>query len=337
MAGLLMLIAGMSVAAEPAAKPIKSAFIPAEASWIFVAHPKMVFELPATEMAPSEVVSAAGIKELGFDPTQLEELVAFGTLPGKNGDPSFGAVARFSEPPTLASLKAKLLKDAKETTRDDGNVAFQLAGPNAPSLVVIDSKTLVIGMPGFLEKMLAVRTADKKVVALLAQFDEETQLGLIVGFDAMRDDLTKLLQGAPPLPGPLEELKKLPSLLAWSKLEFDLEESLKVSLVSEAHDEPSAKSAEKILRDGLAFGKQMALSSMAQNAGSIDPVEQAGIRYGKRLADLIFKQLDPKRDAEQVSIEVDTHSSVATVGVMSALLLPAIQSARQAAARASGQ
>jgi type II secretory pathway pseudopilin PulG len=80
--------------------------------------------------------------------------------------------------------------------------------------------------------------------------------------------------------------------------------------------------------------RQLVLGQVAARpAASSDPVEQAGGKYMTRIVNKMFDQLKPSRNAQNVTLSVESNSSIAVVGILAGLLLPAVQAARGAARR----
>jgi hypothetical protein len=64
---------------------------------VVVIRPAQLLSSPLTEMMPREVATAAGLKFLGFDPADVDEVVAFSEMPGPGGL-SYGVTIKFNKP-----------------------------------------------------------------------------------------------------------------------------------------------------------------------------------------------------------------------------------------------
>jgi hypothetical protein len=91
---------------------------------------------------------------------------------------------------------------------------------------------------------------------------------------------------------------------------------------------------EQLINQGVALGKEMLLAQMSQQLKSDDPVVKATGQYAHRLADHFAGMIKPARNGARVTLAIDTQGGWATVGILAALLLPAVQAAREAARRA---
>jgi len=94
----------------------------------------------------------------------------------------------------------------------------------------------------------------------------------------------------------------------------------------------AAQQLEQALTVALGFGKQMFIGQVTQDLETTeDPVQQASAEYLVRLANMIEENLQPRQEGDRVVITGDT--TYANAGVIVALLLPAVQAAREAARR----
>jgi prepilin-type processing-associated H-X9-DG protein len=108
------------------------------------------------------------------------------------------------------------------------------------------------------------------------------------------------------------------------------------SLVLLSPDEAKAEELEGILNELMDMGQEMILAEIAKETESEDPVEKAGAEYAQRIMRRMFDMFRPQRTgrALRVAQEGGANTQVATIGILVALLLPAVQAAREAARRA---
>jgi uncharacterized protein DUF1559 len=142
------------------------------------------------------------------------------------------------------------------------------------------------------------------------------------------------------VPPPVEDVKQLPELIKAAKIELQVTGTPRGSIVVLAPDEAKAQQLEALLNKAIDFGQQMAMQQMSQQMGDADdPVEQAMAQYMVRINQYIFKMIRPQRNGTVLSISQGGEKSMqmATTGVLVSLLLPAVQSAREAARRSSSK
>jgi hypothetical protein len=102
------------------------------------------------EMLPLEVLSAAGVKELGIDPLDVEELEAF-IEPPMAGPPSFVVVVKFSKPFRGSELNGQLRAHTMPGELG-GKKYLQSQHPMMPSFYMPDPKTLLIATDEMLRR-----------------------------------------------------------------------------------------------------------------------------------------------------------------------------------------
>ena len=164
--------ADAAAAPKAAAGPesLDLAYVPAEAVAAIVVHPQAILAGPDADWLPLEVLTAWGMKEFGFDPVKIREVIAIVAPPGAaSNEPQFGAVLRFREAYSKASVTAKL-QGANEIVVD-GKALLALPGRGAPLLYFADDHTIVLGSAPFVKQMLAAKDVESAVTKLLKEGD----------------------------------------------------------------------------------------------------------------------------------------------------------------------
>jgi prepilin-type processing-associated H-X9-DG protein len=301
-----------------------------------VAYPRRVLTAPEMEMLPVEVISAAGKKELGVDPLDVEQVIAV-VEPPAAGPPDFGIVVRLAKPYRLDSLilpPDMPLADAQL----EGRPYRQPQVPMVPGFYMPDDKTLIIATDAMLKKMLTNRK--NPVAGPLSQLMAKTGISsdamVVTVLEPIRPMLSAQLD-AVPVPPPFEGAKRLPSLIDAAKLDLSVVGSARFSLALLSSSDANAKTLEDTINQLMDAGQQMAVSQMAAQMTGDDPVEQAGMQYAQRITTRMFEMFRPQRTANRVKIahEGEAGAQMATIGILVALLLPAVQAAREAARRMS--
>jgi hypothetical protein len=315
-------------------------YVPADAVAAIIAHPQTILTSPEAEMMPVEVITAMGLKEYGFDPVKIRRAILFmgaptGAPPGPGPDRMFAVVLQFSEPYSKDRVLAQI-GPSKEVVVD-GKTFFQLDPTRVdvePLFHFPDEKTIIIGMVPFMKQMLSGKESDSPLVSILRKTNLSSDLTAVLSVDMVREQLKQSIVHVPPLPSPLQGFLKAPDLLSAVLLSVNVSEKLKANLTLRARDETSGEEVEALVNQGLNMAKQMMLAQMSNAPRrASDPVREASMKYEKRVTDKVFGLIKPVRKGQNVTIAVETDSSVATIGVLVALLLPAIQAARAAANR----
>jgi hypothetical protein len=334
-------VASPAPAAEQAPSALAKAaldvsFIPAAATVAIVLHPEPLLTGPNAEWMPVEVITAAGIQQLGIDPVQVREAIMCIVPPSAKtpqAEPGMGTVVRFSKPYDKAAFLAKL--GGKEEITAEGTTIYQLGGPDKFCVTLPDAQTIIFGVRTTVLEMLTAKDVDSPLVKLLKNSDCSATYTVLASLDAMRDLITAALVKMPPLPPPLDQFRKAPMLVSSAKVQLDLASGADFSIVLHAVDDEAAGELLELMNNGLALGKQIVLGQMQQQLRSRvdDPVQQATAKYANRIVTHMFDLVKPVRTGRNVKIALHSDGGVALIGVMVALLLPAVQSARSAARR----
>ena len=323
------------------------AFSPAGATAAVVLHPQPLLTGPSAEWMPVEVFTAAGMQQFGVDPVQIREAVLLLFPPdGARRTPEFGVIVRFSQPYSAEALLAKL--PHPPGVEFEGKKLYAISGPERLGMTLPDDHTIVVANgPTALQQMLTAKDADSPLIKLLKSVDCSATSTAIVSVDAMRDLVDQALAHAPPLPPPLADFLKVPKLTSAVFFRVDLAKEPGVNLTLRAADEAAAGELLRLVQQGLAMARQAVLLEMArdmqrQPVAPDDPVQQAFAKYASRMSNRMvnrtFDLLQPVQAGRDVRIALRADSSnpavsVAVVGVLVALLLPAVQAAREAARR----
>ena len=300
-----------------------------------VAYPRRVLTSPEMEMLPVEVMSAAANKELGIEPLDVEQLLLV-VEPPAPGTPGFGLVVRFSKPYDLAKLKLPAPMELVDGELN-GRPYRKADSPIGPSLYMPDDRTLIVATEPMLQSMLTNKQtpAEGPLSKLMGKTKLSADVTVIAVLEPLRPMLVAQLAQAP-LPPPFAGVKRLPELIDAAKAELTVVGTPRSSLTLLTPSEQSAQELEKVVRQLMETGQQMILAqAAAEMGGSDDPVEKASAAYAQRMVKRIFEMFQPKRKGNVLVVaqEGAVASQTAVIGVLVALLLPAVQAAREAARR----
>lgn len=300
-----------------------------------VAYPRRVLTAPEMEMMPLEILSAAGKKELGIDPLEIETAMVV-VEPPTGGEPRLGIVLRFIKPLPAEGIFLPLLEG---TTADElnGRPYFKAKRPNDPSFYRPDRRTVIFGHDDIVRRMVENQADPKpgRAVRLLGAMEGSSDVAVVVSLPPIREMLKAQLDAAP-LPPPLAGFKKLPDLVSSVELSLTAVGSPGAVLRIRAVNEDAAIELEELVAKAIELGKQTMEAELGRQDRSDDPVEKATAQYGRRVVNKMIEMLRPKREGNSlvVRLEGQGQSQVAVIGILIALLLPAVQAAREAARRA---
>ncbi len=323
----------LTPAAGRAAEDLDLSHVPGRAVAAVVLHPERLAKSAELELMPWEVVQVSVQRQMGFDPLTIRTAIGFATAPTEDGSTDWGVVLNFSQPQMLGG---EWLDETEPATI--GEVAYQRAlFPTAPSICLIDDRTLLIGTESMLREMIQTPDADSPLRQILNRTPMQNDVTAVLAVAPIRDLVKQFLALPPPLPPPLHGLLELPDQVDTVMIFLNLSGERNCGIALTATDEAAAQKVESTLQQGLAFAKQLLLGqifSELADAGD-DPEQLAMRRYLVRVANTIEGRLRPTRDGNQVSVTM--HADYATTGgVLVALLLPAVQAAREVARRSQG-
>lgn len=329
--------------AAAAAGVLDTKYIAPGAAVVIAFRPAQLMKSPSSELLPVEVATAAGLKYLGIDPANVEQVTAC-VDPSNPTMPSFAVAVKFVQPLTGLQLP----DDLKAHTKPDqlnGKKYLKSEQPMLPSFYAPDKQTLLIapdetlksliGPPApakvslpFLDRVRKVRSDNDLYAAVdLATLRPFIQMGLM---QAQRD--------MPPEAMPfVDAVNKLSAV----ELTLNLSKAAPSSLIVHANGEAAAKEVEIVLADAVEKAREKMRADMAPQAASDDPVERSVAQYMERVSGKWTESFIPKRDGstftifrvEGASTPQQQYANVAVVGILIALLLPAVQAAREAARR----
>jgi hypothetical protein len=331
MLGLILPLVPAGVGAQEQAA-FDLTHVPAEIVAAVAGRPGNLSTMAELEMLPFELIEAVGRQELGFNPLEIQQAVAFVTAPAGFEPPLWGMVFKFNEPQQLAPtlLAGTTPGEIRGTPIHRADVPH----PFEPSYCLLDQRTLLIAPEPLLEKMLAAKGGTGRVHTLLQQSAARGEVVAALDFRPLRPLVQAQLDNLPPLPPPLRDLTSLTDDLVSVQVLVRLKGSPEVAIRLNAAGDDGSQRMERVLLGGLAFGKQMLLAQLTdgmEGADSSDAVQQAMFQYAQRMVDSYERRIQPRRMGNGVVIR----TSLDGVGppVMIALLLPAVQAAREAARR----
>jgi prepilin-type processing-associated H-X9-DG protein len=317
-----------------AAEEVDQSYITQNAIVAAAAYPRRVLMAPEMEMMPIEVLSAAGKKELGIDPVDVEQLLLVIDAP-QAGPPRFGLVVRFTRPYQIGAIKLPgnvALTDAQLQDRP----YRQPPNPILPGLYMPDDQTLIVASDAMLKAMLANKQqpTEGPLSRAVARTGLAADATAVVVLAPIRPMLSAQLAEAP-VPPPFAGVKRMPQLIDVATLELTVTRQPKVSLALLAPTKAAAQELENLTKQLMSTGQQMILAQLTSEMKSDDPVAQAGVQYAERMIRRMFEMFQPQRKDKLllVSQEGAIANQTAVIGVLVALLLPAVQAASEAARR----
>jgi hypothetical protein len=332
------MLAQQPIAAAPAASALDASFILPDACAVIVCRPSQILSAPFAQLMPTEILQAAMMKETGLDPMAAQQVV-LSITPPMAGPPSFSLHSKFSGPVAFKSEVFPM--PLNEEQLGGKRLLRNAADPTAPSFYFPDASTLVAAnQPAITALISASRAEAGPFAKTFIAADQGDDLMAMVDVATLRPLIGMGLAQAP-IPPQFAEFAQVPNLVKTLVLRVNLSHAAPSELVAIANSEADAASLEGL----FAKAKQIMASQQAaqtqQLLASEDPIEQATGRYSQRMAKHWDEQVQIDRDGAKITLfridpsQGEAHQLVyvAVIGVLVALLLPAIQAARMAARR----
>jgi hypothetical protein len=319
------------------AKPLDLAYIPETAMAAAVVAPDRILSSSALQLYPIEVLEALTEHHLGINIMDVTQIVGLAQLSQEAPVPQAGAIIRLSKPHQLAKLLPTLRNEGM--VREQEIDGFQFLNLNAGlpvSVAMPDEKTVLVGTGDFLSHMLAAKNAQSPLLKLLSGADANDEVIVTLSADMVPAPLREIATNPEMVPPAFASYVNALEKLSALEVKVDFSETFNGELVLHTHDQAEAAELEKVILAGLAQGKQLFLAQATQMPPMGDPVVDAAMRkYMLRLADYMEQVFHPTRDTNRLTMDSNATIGIATTGVMVALLLPAVQSARTAARKMS--
>lgn len=327
--------AQVKAAASAAAQPLDLKYITSRPLAAAIVHPQQLLALQRIQMLPLEVAQAHVLAEFGVDPWQIEELVILVTVDLPR-PPTAAFILRFKAPYDRKAVISRLEPQGGEGPDEVKLYKIRGAG-DALSVALANERTILAAPPEELREMLADRQAGSPLLDRLKNFDASDALTAVVALEPVRGPIQGAMTQLPPLPPPLQPFLKIPELLTAIEAHVRVESELEVSLVLEGRDADAAAQLNGLVDQAFILGNQYVdgrLAALAAREASAE--EQAAVQYTKRMLKTGDELLERQQKNERLALTVHGDAALmpATNGVLVALLLPAVQSARDAARRA---
>lgn len=310
-------------------------YVPPSATAAVVLHPRRVLTAPEFELLPLEVISAAGKQQFGLDPLEIEWAVGVAEVTGF-GPPQVGLILRSSSPLDDSQLLMPLKRDAEKQTLD-GRPYYRSRIPSlTPSIFLPDDHSVIVAHEGLLQKMLKNHQDPQpgKVSRIIRGMERLPDAALAMDFEPLRPLVSGLMLQNPP-PPTLAALQDIPALVAEVEARADLTGKSFLYLAVRANNDADALKLQNIVSAMLQEVKGRLAKEIDRHAESEDPVERAMAQYLQRITDRYFGAIQPDRKGDTLYKRLDggQESQMAAIGILVALLLPSVSSAREAARR----
>ena len=288
------------------------------------------------EMVPWEIISAFGIQELGVDPLLIDTIDISASMPSLNG-PEFGGVVRMTKPVDIADLSSKLFDEIGDYPKITGT-RFRNVNQAPMKIAQSEDQVILFGSEGMLRRMLGKPSKGSKTVELVkdSKYPMRSVTAMAIIRPIIEGGLADMESQIPPslyqdINIVIQELEYVISANDMAGMFAQIE----MKLIAK-NSESAAKLADALDRlrtNGLVFAEESLRNAIGQDQQMSPELKAACIQYMER-AKVFLSQADLwKVNGEEVAMNATYGYSIPTIGVLTGLLLPAVQAAREAARR----
>lgn len=327
-------------------------YVPANAVGVGFVQADRFLTNPMVKAYPIEVAEAFGKKYLGLNPMKITS-IAFAITPPSQEFPTPNMIAIFKTSETLSeeTFFAGIEEIVDEMAAEED---IQEAFPNLKGKAfftdsypvdymaahMVDEHTFMLGSLGLLGAIVAngPNAELTKPAQALAAANDGADGFIAVNVEPVRGLLNGMLSQQR-IPPPFTMYTQVPNYTESITLSCHCTEKLAATLKINGVDERATGRLEDMFRFSLDLAKQAMLSEADKMINSEDEVEAAMGRYQVRVSESMIDALRPKKDGNSLVLtfhqdeESVMGANMAVIGVLIALLLPAVQSARSAARR----
>jgi hypothetical protein len=310
---------------DPNAARWETSFVSPSASAVLVIRPSQILNSPNSELLPKEVATAAGMQHLGFDPAEVEEIVAYVEMPNPLAL-SYAVTIRFINPFRAVSIPVERRAHAQLAELGGKKYLKSALPPPMYSLYGPNNRTLVIAPDPALQQL--VQSIGQPKSGPMVDRLQNAPAGSDLYFAIDGTILNTLVQTAATqaptdVPAEVKPLLDLPKLVQAVELTLNVSNDGPISLVVHATDEAAAQQLELIMQQTQA---------QSQLSPGDSPIQQAMAQYAQR----VTQPFTPRRNGTSVTClyvdnQTPAHKQMITslVNAMFAFGIPAAQAASQ--------
>lgn len=345
-ATLLLVLTSVSTVSSQDSK-ISTKFIPADAVAVVDARIEGVWQSDFARLFPKEVVHLWCEQNIGIQIDDLRGLRVVGSMPTGPGDIPVGAVISFNKPTKPEQLIGDWLAPEDESSGGvtiGGRPTYRLKVSGGPPLhlAAISDQIWMVGGVSYLERMLQTLSEPEsgKLSDIAKSVEKRGDIQAILNMEVLGPFMQfGIMSQVEQMPPGTERIPQLFTLFdaAWTSMElFSFDMFTYGSWTLRAKDEASADLVEEITEEAIESVKRQALAMAQAEFADQGPMGEAWLSYFNRLGDEVPEFFKPVREGllfKPTSLDGEDLQVIGATGVLVGLLLPAVQSAREAARR----
>jgi hypothetical protein len=312
--------------------------IPADSVAVLSIEVGAVMAAPQFAAWPWEIAAVACREQFGFDLNQIDTVDVTVSMPSPM--PEFGVSVRTKSPYDIAELTDQVAGPIEKAPKDESLRFRDFKEAQMVRVAQKDPQRVLVGTQGTLRRMLSQRIQTGGPIVPLVQ-SSPALAKLAINLTKVRDlILGAYHQTEADMPDSIrDDVLQVIELTDNVMLEVTTSESRPLRLTFGTSSPDNTKSLDEALTHLRTEGLELARESVAQQMeadDSITPEMKGAIaNYSDRVQKMINEESlwSMVDDRIEMKTEASMMASYQTIGVMTGLLLPAVQAARTAARR----
>jgi len=315
--------------------PERYAQIPSDSLVVSSIEFDAIRNLKELEMIPWEILAAVGKQEIGIDPMLISTIDFTTGMPSVNG-PEFGVVIKTKAPVDIAQLNKNYFADMTVSPKNK-NMKIRSLNNAAVKVIQSEPSTLLVGSEGTLRRMVAGKSRPSRAVELVST--SKYPIRSVTMLDPLRPIMDGALADAsekmpPQFVADLQILvDELEYFTSESNVGLTAEFVIKLGAKNKESIDKISNAIARLRKDGLVFADTMLKQQIENDPQMSDEVRAAAFQYLERMKVFLTKADLWKVVGNEIVLDGKMAYSVPTIGVMTGLLLPAVQAARESARR----
>jgi prepilin-type processing-associated H-X9-DG protein len=330
--------------AKPAGKKLDLAHVPGDAVAAIVAHPHRVFTAPQAKWWPTEIMSAYGKKEMGFDPLNVEQVVVVLSMPQPPVNEPAGFIVRFEKPVDVELVAKKIVRGGKEE-KIGGHRGWTPQHEFQPSIAFPNDRTALIATKPYLSLLLAAKPGDGPLHKMLAGADDAPGAALYVAIEPIRPIAAGMMQEFQMFGSDkFQELADLPMTVDTLQVAANFKtggDGFVFDIKLGTRDADTAENVVGVIKRSFKQAQSLILAQVSggmeeENSEDLE-LKLAIMKYVERLGDGILASLDPKAKGSEVTMNAEVQIGPFQLGMLAGTILPDVGASREAAYRNASQ
>ena len=290
------------------------------------------------EFLPWEVFSVALSEQMGVDLLQADSIdVAVGMpIPV----PSIGATIRTKKAIDIADLKIPQLGPIEQSPKNAKVKSRMLPGELPLRIAQQEGMTVFVGTDGMVGRMMTGSSSSSRALELAKSATDPVVV--VLSIEAIRPFILQFMQSPQAQQLPPDIMRPLTSIVQLTKVlrattSVGSTATIKIDLVANSAEDAAKldKACTELREAGIALAEMQLGVAMEDAPEDLSPaMKQAINNYAERMKQ-VARRSAWTVEGDSLKMEMQGNSSVATIGVLTGLLLPAVQAARDAARRMS--